>query len=74
MRTFLAVVLSFLISATALAGEPARVDVLDPHRLPLGDGRVSSEPQRGDVWSCMTHFSGGGAMHDGGWIHGDVGT
>jgi YHYH protein len=52
--------------------QSAKVDVLDVHRLPLGDGRVSGGPERGAVMSCMTRFRGGGAQHDGPWIHGDT--
>jgi YHYH protein len=45
-------------------------DVLDPRALPLGDGKMSSEPKRGYVFSCATRFRGGGARHAGDWIHG----
>jgi YHYH protein len=43
---------------------------LDARSLPLGDGRVSSAPRPGYVYSCMTRFRGGGAFHAGDWIHG----
>jgi hypothetical protein len=49
-----------------------RTDILDVHHLPLGDGKVSPEPRRGYVMSCMTAFRGGGAQHAGPWIHGDT--
>lgn len=70
----------WLFALLALAGtcanescaQPGRVDVLDPRALPLGDGKVSSEPRRGHVFSCTTHFRGGGAQHAGGWIHGST--
>lgn len=43
---------------------------LDDHALPLGDGKVSSSPQRGYVFACAHTFRGGGAQHAGNWIHG----
>jgi len=46
--------------------------VLDPHALPLGDGKISAEPRRGYVYSCMTQFRGGGAQHAGDWIRGST--
>jgi len=49
-----------------------RLDVLDPRALPLGDGKVSSEPKRGYVYSCTARFRGGGAQHTGDWIHGST--
>ncbi len=49
---------------------PIHTDVLDITQLPLGDGKVSTRPQVGYVYSCQTHFQGGGAQHAGDWIHG----
>ena len=46
--------------------------MLDPRSLPLGDGKVSTSPKRGYVYSCMTQFRGGGAQHAGDWIHGST--
>ncbi len=43
--------------------------VLDYTRLPLGDGRVSTSPKKGYVYSCQTTFSGGGADTYGPWIN-----
>jgi hypothetical protein len=40
--------------------------------LPLGDGKVSTEPKAGYVYSCQTTFGGGGARHAGDWITGDI--
>jgi len=37
--------------------------------IPLGDGKVSTEPKKGYVYSCQTSFRGGGAQHNGNWIH-----
>lgn len=65
-----------LIAAGALGVDgshaQSRTDVLNPRALPLGDGKVSSEPRRGYVYSCQTQFRGGGAQHDGDWIHGST--
>jgi hypothetical protein len=44
---------------------------LDLRHLPLGDGKISTSPQQGYVWSCQTQFGGGGAFRDGDWIKGD---
>lgn len=44
----------------------------DIHRLPLGDGRVSSAgARRGRVYECRQMTGGGGAFRDGPWIHSD---
>jgi YHYH protein len=40
--------------------------------LPVGDGRVSDRPSRGDVFACQTQFRVGGARHAGEWFHGDT--
>src|SRR5438105_3445557 len=37
-------------------------------RLRLGDGRYTTAPTKGSVFSCITQFSGGGAFRDGPWI------
>lgn len=41
--------------------------------LPLGDGRLSTEPRSGYLFSCMQHFNpdAGGARGETPWIHGD---
>ena len=56
----------------ALAAQTARVDVLDPRALPLGDGRISASPKSGFVFSCQQQFPSNapGAQVDGPWIHG----
>jgi YHYH protein len=38
--------------------------------LPVGDGKVSSEPKIDSVFACSTRFGGGGAFKDGPWIQG----
>jgi hypothetical protein len=40
------------------------------HGLPVGDGKVSSEPKAGYLYACQTSFSGGGAFTTGSWFHG----
>ena len=59
-------------AATESRAQSSRVDVLDPHALPLGDGKVSSQPQRGFVYSCERQFRSGGAQQPGDWIHGST--
>jgi hypothetical protein len=56
-----------------LAAQAAQTDRLDPHRLPLGDGKVSDGPRVGYVWACQTRFAPNapGARVNGPWIHGD---
>jgi YHYH protein len=62
------------LAMLAVAGEAAaKHDVLDVHHLPLGDGRISPSPQRGDVMACrMGPGRRGGARHAGSWIHGNT--
>ena len=44
----------------------------DVHRLPLGDGRVSTtRARRGWVYECRQMSGGGGAIRNGPWIHSD---
>ncbi len=41
---------------------------VDPTKIPLGDGHVSTTPMAGFVDSCVSVFQGGGARHAGDWI------
>ncbi|HEX7041926.1 MAG TPA: YHYH protein [Patescibacteria group bacterium] len=43
----------------------------DLTQIPLGDGKYSSSPQKGYIYSCVTNFTGGGAEHAGNWINGN---
>jgi YHYH protein len=53
--------------AVVAAGNP-----LDPTRLPIGDGKISSSAKIGSVFSCQTTFPPvGGAFKDGPWIKSD---
>lgn len=47
---------------------------VNPAALPLGDGKVSSAPRAGYVYSCTTSFRGGGARHAGSWLNSAAGT
>lgn len=39
---------------------------------PLGDGNISSSPERGHVFSCQTNFRRGGVVKPQPWIRGDT--
>lgn len=49
---------------------PQQKTAVDLSALPLGDGKVSTAPKAGYVFSCQQNFQGGGAQHDGDWITG----
>jgi len=54
------------VLAAALA---AGAGAVDPAKVPLGDGRLSTGPKAGYVWSCQSSFGGvGGAQATGPWI------
>ena len=44
---------------------------VDLTHLELGDGKYSTSPQAGYVYSCITQFNGGGATGTGSWMNGD---
>lgn len=58
------------LAATVAAASPSGPVSLTA--LPLGDGHVSTSPLAGYVYSCVTHFGGGGAFTNGSWIHGST--
>jgi hypothetical protein len=71
----LAVALAATLAVAAAAGVaagPATTPhdaAIDPARVPLGDGRISTVPKVGYVDSCVTAFGGiGGAQAIGPWI------
>jgi len=72
LMAFSTLVFSGILGIDETLAQTGVIDVLDPHALPLGDGKVSSEPRRGYVYSCMTQFRGGGAEHAGNWIRGTI--
>ena len=51
-----------------MCAENAGVDLA---AVPMGDGRISTAPKVGYVWSCQSQFNGGGAFTDGPWINRD---
>lgn len=51
--------------------DPAHTSEVDLTRLELGDGKYSTSPQVGYVYSCQTQFNGGGATGTGSWMNGD---
>src|ERR1700733_1271424 len=69
---FVLLACNFSAGALTLHADDGKTDVLDIHHLPLGDGKISTSPQRGYVYSCQTQFGGGGAQEAGPWIHGDT--
>jgi hypothetical protein len=44
---------------------------VDLTHLEVGDGKYSTNPQAGYVYSCSTSFNGGGAQGTGDWMNGD---
>jgi len=44
---------------------------VDLTHLTVGDGKYSTSPQTGYVYSCQTSFNGGGASGTGSWMNGD---
>jgi hypothetical protein len=63
--------LGLALSCPALAQDP-KTTVLDIHKLPLGDGKVSDHALSGFVYSCQQQFpqNAPGARVNGSWIHG----
>jgi hypothetical protein len=47
---------------------------LDPTKLPLGDGKISTAAKAGYIWACHTDPNAGGAFKDGPWIDKTAGT
>jgi YHYH protein len=48
--------------------------IFDLQHIPIGDGKISTRPTVGSVWSCRTRLGGdgiGGAQTSGAWIHAD---
>lgn len=66
--------LALLLSAISAESheDAAKVAVLNPRALPLGDGKISTTPRRGYVTVCNTRFHGGGAWAVGDWIKGST--
>jgi hypothetical protein len=67
---FLVVLLITTLILPAVAYKPSPTTI-DLHRIPIGDGRISTQPQSGFLWSCRTEFGGArrhGAHTSGDWI------
>ena len=62
---------ALLIALLSDRGAAAPQAVVDLTRLPLGDGRVSTSPAVGWVWSCQTTFGRAGAFAAAPWIRAD---
>jgi hypothetical protein len=62
---FIVVVMPATVSAFGLLRQG------DSHRLPVGDGRISTTPVAGSVWACTRTFGGGGAFQAGPWFFND---
>ena len=45
---------------------------LDVTKLPLGDGKYTTPPKVGYIYTCQQQFNGGGAQTNGSWIHGNT--
>ena len=71
-RKLIVLLISIQCAPFAVAHPAGQISTLDVKALPLGDGKVSSEPRRGYVYACMSSFRGGGARHVGNWIHGST--
>ena len=62
----LCLLLALPMTAQAHDGNP-----VDLTRLPLGDGHISNQPQRGNIWACRIDPQAGGAFRNGPWIRSD---
>jgi hypothetical protein len=62
-------------SSTSAATATTRAAV-NPNALPLGDGHISTAPERGAVWSCQQRFppNAPGAQAAGDWLDAAAGT
>jgi len=60
-----------IAAATLIAAAAAYAHDVDPKRLPLGDGKLSTAPKAGWIWPCRTDPGAGGAQRNGPWIRAD---
>jgi hypothetical protein len=60
------------VNLIATAADNAKAYDLASTELPVGDGKVSSQPTAGYVFACNRNFRTGGARHTGEWFHGDT--
>jgi hypothetical protein len=54
--------------ATTVPAAHASIDIT---RLPVGDGKATTQPTKGSIFACRTTFGGGGASAKGPWFNGD---
>jgi len=59
------------VAALVLAAAAAFAHDVDPRRLPLGDGKISTAPRTGWIWACRIDPGAGGAQRNGPWIRAD---
>lgn len=60
-----------LLGLLLTAGVAAAHEEPDLTRLPLGDGKISTEAKAGFIWACRIDPNGRGADVNGPWIHDD---
>lgn len=51
---------------------PATAHGTSPSELPVGDGKVTTSPLNGNVFSCNQTFRANAARHVGDWFHGNT--
>ena len=69
LRLAAAVALASAAAATTALAAGTTQHAVNPKALPLGDGKISTAPKVGYVFSCQTTFGGiGGAQAIGPWI------
>jgi hypothetical protein len=71
-RPSISVVRSQFLGATQAQNGSGMTNAVDLKRLPIGDGRISTQPKMGSVWPCRTQFNHrAGAHASGDWIQAD---
>jgi hypothetical protein len=73
MKTFAVLLLSALVMSSCQQTEPlveeSKTARLSAQALPIGDGRITNYPSRGNVFSCQQSFPNiGGAFQNGPWL------
>src|SRR4051812_17599458 len=56
---------------TTTTTTPGGGSTVDPTHVPLGDGKHSTTPTRGSIYTCQQTFNGGGASAKGDWFNSD---
>ena len=60
-----------VVALAVLFATAAAAHDVDVTKLPLGDGKISTEPKPGFIWACRVDPNGGGAFRNGPWIKSD---